>query len=94
MSQLWDRLRHWRNPAYDPMITLELQAQLGRLVAEVRRADTHHGFAGAHHAMAATWAYENTLRRALRHAGGTDCDFEAGDIVGLELDLSARGWTW
>lgn len=93
MSQIWDRLRQWGRTDTGALVTLELQSQLARLAAEVNRADRHRGFAGAHHALAASYAYEYTLRRALSHAGG-ELDHPAGDIVGLELDLSSRGWTW
>lgn len=93
MSQIWDRLRFRGREAPSALVTLELQAQLGRLAAEVRRADGHDGFAGAHHTRAAVAAYEHTLRRALRHAGGelTACE---GDVIALELELASRGWSW
>lgn len=94
MSQLWDRLTGRRAPAYDAMATLELQSQLGRMVEEVRRSERHTGFAAAHHARAARFAYESTLRSAVRHAGGDDRAYGMGDVVGLELELAARGWLW
>lgn len=94
MHQLWERLLHRRAPEEDPLVTLELQASLSRLLAECWRIHHHSGFAGAHHARAAVQAYEITLRSALRHAGGDDAEHAPGDIVALELDLASRGWIW
>lgn len=95
MPQLWDRLINRRAPAFDPLLTLETQAHLGRLLAELRRLEGTRGdFAHAHHVRAATGAYEGMLRRALRLAGGDEDAHRPRDVVGLELDLSSRGWTW
>lgn len=94
MTQLWDRIIRRRAPAHDPLVTLELQAQLGRLLVRLYREERHTGFAGAHHARAARSAYESTLRSAVRLAGADDTVHPDGDIIGLELDLSSRGWLW
>lgn len=95
MPQLWERLLGRRAPVHDPLATLEVQAHLGRLTAELRRLDGVHGdFAHAHHVRAAEGAYEGMLRTALRLAGGDDREHRTGDVVGLELDLASRGWAW
>lgn len=95
MPQLWFRLRQRRAPAADPLLTLEIQATLGRLTAELCRLDRSRGaFGGAHHVLATQGAYEGVLRRAVRLAGGDDTPHAPGDVVGLELDLASRGWTW
>ncbi|TGO06395.1 hypothetical protein [Serinibacter arcticus] len=95
MPQLWSRLRQRRAPAVDPLLTLETQATLGRLTTELCRLDRADGaFGRAHHVRATQGAYEGVLRRALRLAGGDDALHHPGDVVGLELDLAARGWTW
>lgn len=95
MPQLWSRLRQRRAPAVDPLLALETQATLGRLTAELCRLDRSRGaFGGAHHVRATQGAYEGVLRRALRLAGGDDTRHSAGDVVGLELDLASRGWSW
>ncbi|PWD50518.1 hypothetical protein C8046_07505 [Serinibacter arcticus] len=95
MPQLWDRIAGRREPAADPMLTLETQAHLSRLTRELWRLDGVRGdFAHAHHVRAAQGAYEGVLRRALRLAGGDDRAHPLGDVVGLELELSSRGWAW
>ncbi|MBN8880911.1 hypothetical protein EDD28_0619 [Salana multivorans] len=94
MGEWWGLLRGWRTPTLDPMRTLELQTRLGRLAAELRRCDTHRGFAAAHHSRAALSAYETTLRQSLRHVGTNDEIHGPGDVVSLELDLASRGWQW
>lgn len=94
MSSLWERISHRRAIEQDVMATLELQAQLSRMVFEVQRAERFRGFAAAHHAHAAQGAYESTLRSAVRHAGGDERSVPSGDVVALELDLAARGWQW
>ncbi len=93
MPQLWSRLRQRRAPAVDPLLTLETQATLGRLTAELCRLDRAAGeFASAHHVRATQGAYEGVLRRALLRAGGDAARHGRGDVVGLELDLASRGW--
>lgn len=93
--RLWHLFVGRRVPSDDSaLVTLELQTRLGRLIGELRRCHAHTGFAAAHHAQAAAQAYEITLREALRHAGTDDARYPRGDVIALELDLAARGWSW
>ncbi len=94
-------LRHLpgrRRNAPDPFLTLELQTRLGRLSAELD-ALAHERvprFAIAHHAEAATRAYEMTLAEACRLMGlevPADADRPARLLM-MEADLIRVGWSW
>ncbi len=97
------RSRRVRPPAADPMVTLAIQVQLGRLSAELHRIEADPAvFARAHHYLAAQGAYDALLREACRLTGvATEdaplrADLRAADDERFraELELSARGWSW
>jgi hypothetical protein len=87
----------WRRHGPDPFATLELQNRLTRLSHELDALVSHPGryFALAHHAEAATRAYEMTLAEACRLMG-IDCpEGERGSrVLLMEADLARAGWSW
>ena len=102
MSSLIDRVRRrvlrWRRRAPDPFATLELQLRLGRLAAELDTLSRGSAsvFALAHHAEAATRAYEQTLAEACRLVGAPVPEGSGGPSRRLlmEAELVNAGWTW
>jgi hypothetical protein len=88
-----------RRHVVDPFVTFELQSRLSRLSEELdgmasgRRAV----FALAHHAEAATRAYEMTLAEACRLVGAPCPDSATpreSRIVLMTAELWREGWTW
>lgn len=102
VPSLLDRVRRRlpsRRHAVDPFLTLELQARLTRLATELddmgsgRRAV----FALAHHAEAATRAYEMTLAEACRLIGAPVPEpsvARESRILLMAAELWRAGWTW
>lgn len=101
MPSLIERVRRrvapWRRQAPDPFATLELQTRLTRLTQELDDLSSGRTkrFALAHHAEAATRAYEMTLAEACRLVG-LDCpDADRPTrVLLMEADLVRAGWTW
>lgn len=102
MGSLRERMRRLlpahRRRGPDPFATLELQVRLARLSAELQEMDRERvpRFAIAHHAEAATRAYEMTLAEACRLVGvappeGRD---RATRLIVMEAELLRLGWTW
>ncbi len=87
-----------RRATPDPFATLELQMRLARLGRELDTLAHERvpRFAVAHHAEAATRAYEMTLAEACRLMGLAVPD--EGDrpmrLLVMEADLVRVGWTW
>jgi hypothetical protein len=102
VASLMDRARRRvprrRRRVPDPFQTLELQARLTRLSAELdglSRAPSSV-FALAHHAEAATRAYDQTLAEACQLIGAP---VPGGRLSGpqrllMEAELVNAGWTW
>lgn len=87
-----------REPAgADPFATLELQARLSRLGAELRAVDdpSNRRRGTWHRACAAQEAYERTLDDACRLAG-LDVEPGRGPAHRLlaEVALESAGWRW
>jgi hypothetical protein len=85
------------DPPPDPFETLQLQARLSRLAAELARLDSHgeRGFARGHHLRAALEAYERTLDDACRFAGlPVEPGRGAAHRLIAETRLAACGWRW
>lgn len=92
------RLPMWRRRGPDPFATLELQTRLARLSAELEEMarESVPRFALAHHAEAATRAYERTLIDACRLVGVPPAvDGERSTrILLMEAELLQAGWSW
>lgn len=89
--------RHAGHP--DPFVTLELQSRLGRLAHELddMASGRRPCFALAHHAEAATRAYEATLAEACHLVGAPDPAHgtpRAARVLLMEAELARAGWTW
>lgn len=81
----------------DPFVTLEMQARLARLAAELRELDRPDRLrlGGWHKVSAAQEAYERTLDDACELAGAA-VEPGRGPAHRLiaEAALEARGWRW
>lgn len=102
MSSLRDRVRRrmppWRRRAPDPFQTLELQLRLSRLATELDTLSRGRApvFALAHHAAAATLAYDQTLAEACRLIGAPvpPGRLHPSQRLLMEAELVNAGWTW
>lgn len=102
MPNLMERVRRRlpsRRHAIDPFVTLELQARLTRLARELDDMGTGRTplFALAHHAEAATRAYEMTLAEACRLIGVPVPEPPVpreSRILLMAAELWRAGWTW
>jgi len=84
-------------PVQDPFATLDLQARLSRLAAEMDALEHQQSprFALRHHAEAATRAYDQTLAEACALAGlPVPSGRAAADRLLAEASLLQAGWTW
>ncbi len=92
------RVPRWRRRAPDPFAVLELQLTLGRLTAELDTLARAGGtvFALAHHAEAATRAYDQTLAEACRLVGAPvpQNGPRSSRRLLMEAELVNAGWTW
>jgi hypothetical protein len=82
--------------APDPFRTLELQARLSRLVAEMDTLSDGRStrFALGHHARATSRAYDETLAEACALIGTPITLENAGSRLLAEGLLVQAGWTW
>jgi len=89
-------MRSRRGPApMDPFRALDVQTRLTELARAITRIEnTPELFARAHHWRAYQGAYEGALREACVLAGVDRGTTTAADRLTLELELTARGWTW
>jgi hypothetical protein len=90
------RVGHGRREP-DPFATLELQNRLTRLSRELDTLASRprQYFALAHHAEAATRAYEMTLAEACRLMGIPCPEGDRGNrVLLMEADLARAGWSW
>lgn len=102
MPNLMERVRRRlpsRRHAIDPFVTLELQARLTRLARELDDLGAGRTplFALAHHAEAATRAYEMTLAEACRLIGAPVPEPSVpreSRIFLMAAELWRAGWTW
>ena len=102
MSGLMERARRHlptrRRTTPDPFATLELQMRLARLGRELDTLAHERvpRFAVAHHAEAATRAYEMTLAEACRLMGlGVAVEGDRPTrLLMMEAELVRAGWTW
>jgi hypothetical protein len=93
LGRLLQRLRD----TPDPFETLEMQARLTRLAAELRQLDSpaDRRFARGFHLHAAMEAYERTLDDACRLAGiPVETGRGAAHRLLAETALHQRGWRW
>lgn len=101
MPGLIDRARRFlprRDRAASDAPLLELRDRLRRLSAELDTlaAEPVSRFAAAHHAEAATRAFEATLAESCRALGIAPPmnDDRTARIVVMEAELVRAGWTW
>jgi hypothetical protein len=88
-----------RRQTIDPFVTLELQARLSRLAHELDDMGSGRTpvFALAHHAEAATRAYEMTLAEACRLVEAPlpePSTPRESRILLMAAELWRAGWTW
>lgn len=94
LGRLWQRFA--RRPGPDPFVTLALQVRLGAVADHLRRIEGDpRMLARGERWLAAREAYDALLADACTVAGVERAEAPNDDErLRVELELTARGWSW
>lgn len=93
LGRLWQRFA--RRPGPDPFVTLALQVRLGVVADHLRRIEADRRMlARGERWIAAREAYDALLADACTIAGVEPAAPGDDERLRVELELTARGWSW